>query len=95
MIALDHACIPSRACGWLVLSRSGGVLRYDRLRAPLEDRAVRWPVKGSRAAVVRAQNVLSATGWLEEIAASDNVRVAPLALRAARLLRALGVCREG
>lgn len=23
MIALDHACIPARACGWLVLSRSG------------------------------------------------------------------------
>lgn len=95
MIALDHACIPSRASGWLTLSRSGGVLRYESLRAPREDNAVRWPVKGSRAAVVRAQNVLSATGWLEEIAAADNVRIAPLALRAARLLRSLGVCREG
>lgn len=95
MIALDHAMIPARASGWLVLSRSGGVLRYDSLRAPLEDNAVRWPVKGSRTAVVQAQNVLSATGWLEEIAAADNVRIAPLALRAARLLRSLGVCREG
>lgn len=95
MIALDHSFIPARASGWLVLSRSGGVLHYDRLRAPREPDAVRWPVKGSRAAIVRAQNVLSATGWLEEIAGADNVSIAPLALRAARLLRALGVCREG
>lgn len=95
MIALDHACIPSRARGWLVLSRSGGVLRYDSLRAPREDSAVRWPVKGSRSRIVLAMNVLSASELPDIIAKLGNYAAGHYAIRAMRMLRALGVAREG
>ena len=94
MIALDHSFIPARACGWLVLSRNSGVLRYDRLRAPREDRAVRWPVKGSRARIVLAMNVLSAAELPDCIAKLGNYAAGYYALRAMRVLRTLGVARE-
>lgn len=93
MIALDHSFIPARASGWLTLSRNSGVLRYDRLCAPLEDRAVRWPVKGSR--IVLAMNVLSAAELPDTIAKLGSYAAGYYALRAMRVLRALGVAREG